>query len=177
MTTPTAPRLPLLLTREVEWDLQLDRARTDDLKAAARFWFPPKPPTTSAGCRTALTHLFANPAEMAPRLAALPAAEQTILAVLKRYGGAMSGTILRTELLARRLVALPATDEGFTPYSTRRNAPYTGLETKFLVAPAGRHDPFSYFGFGSGNRYPDLAANPAALGSIAAAEPAPWYPV
>ena len=177
MTTPPVPRLPLLLTREAEWNLQLEAARTNELKAAARFWFPPKPPTTSAACLAAVTRLFANPAEMTPRLAALPASEQAILAVVKRYGGAVSGTILRTELLARRLIALPATGDGFVAYASPRNAPYAGLETKFLVAPSDRDNHFRYYSFGSGNRYPDLVANPAALDSITAAEPAPWYPV
>lgn len=175
MTTPAVLRLPLLLTQEVEWNLHLDGARADELKSAAQFWVPAKPPVAAAACRAALARVFASPAEMAPRLAALPAPEQAILAIFKRYGGAMSGTLLRAELLARGLTTLPATRDGFAPYSPRQDAPYTGLVNKFLLAPLARNF-FGYFSFGSGPRYPDLAANPASLVPIIAAEPAPWYP-
>ncbi len=176
MTTPAVPRLPPVLAQEPEWDLQLEDARTDVLKAAARFWFPPKPPTVRAACQAALIRLFSNPAEMAPRLTALPATERAILAVFKRYDGALSGTLLRTELLARSVIALPTTGDGYMPYSSSRNAHYAGLENKFLVAPRDG-DPRSHYSYFSGNEYPDMVANPAALASITAAEPAPWQPV
>ena len=113
---------------------------------------------------------------MAPRLAALSATERSVLAVFKRYDGTVSGPLLRTELLARGLIELPASQDGYRPYISPRNAPYSGLENKFLVTP---HDGIarSYYWYGLGDQYPDLIANPTALASITAAEPAPWQPV
>jgi len=174
MKTLSASQLPALLTHEAKWKLQLDLMRSNELTTAARFWFPPKPPTIKAECQAALTRLFANPAEMAPRLATLPASEQKVLAVLKRYDGAVSGTILRTELLTRKVITLPATQSSYGGYQLIRDAPYSGLVNKYIVATTNRHK--SYYSSGSRVLYLDLVANPAALESITAAGPAPWQP-
>ena len=169
-------RLPSLLARDAVWDLRLDAEKTDDLKTAARFWLPTKPPTTRAGCETMLARVFAAPAELTRRFADLSDTERAILAVFKRYGGAMSGELLRTELMARNLDSLDEKTGGYPFYKSSRSAPFSGLLKKYLIHRMDRQDRHSYHSYASGNRYPNLVANPVALHAIPAAEQAPWQP-
>jgi hypothetical protein len=159
----------------------LDAMNVDDLKRAARFWYG----TTAsnkmrkAECVRALGEVFRDHRRLQEGLRSLPDKQQQILALFRRYGGALTGSLLLCEALARGLVE--KTDDRRPYYSQpQREDPVLDLRAKLLLVSRhggryGRHD--SYYFYSSYRRtYPDLVLAPGIRDLVEAASPLAWQP-
>jgi Helicase conserved C-terminal domain len=146
----------------------------DALKRAARFWFG-----TAAykfrkdECLAALVGLERDETKVRAALPALSTAQRQILSIFQRYGGAMSGALLLSELLARGIVAR-ASNESPTGYFRREKDPVDDLCAKLVLVH--RHDEYSRYRYSYGyhREYPDLALLPGLRTVIEAAAPLSW---
>ena len=105
MTVATAP-LGAVLARHDTAAPDLEAMNADDLKRAARFWYG----TTAsnkmrkAECVRALNTVFRDRRRLQEGLRSLPDKQRQILSLFRRYGGALSGSLLQCEALTRGLV-------------------------------------------------------------------------
>ena len=180
MSTPNVPRESLLARHDTA-TLNLEALNADDLKHAARFWYG----TTAANkmrkaeCIRALTEVFRDRQRLKEALGSLPDRQQQILAVVRRYGCALSGSLLQCEVLARGLVE--KSEERRTYYGRQRSDdPVLDLSAKLLLVSSrgggsGRYDSY-YFSSSYRRTYPDLVLHPAVRDLIEPAPPLSWQP-
>ena len=98
-----------ILVRKETYAFDLEGSNAEELKLAVRFWYDSTTASKSrkADCINLLTRLFRDQARLEAGLRSLPEDQRQILAICKRYGGAISGTVLKSEVLARGLVEPP----------------------------------------------------------------------
>jgi hypothetical protein len=175
----SAGAVPLehVLARHEQFAPELEGMYTDALKQAVRFWFG----TTAANkfrkadCVRALAGVFHDRKRLEEGLRSLPENERQVLAVCKRYGGAVSGALLLSELLTRGLVEKPRDRDVY--YARRRDGDLvSNLCNKLLLI--SRYGGTSRYGFYDGYRlrYPDVAILPGVLDLLEPAGPQPWTP-
>jgi hypothetical protein len=164
-----------LLTRRGDVQLALETMNADELKRAARFWVG-KPATTmrKAECIRALTDLARNPERLKQGLTSLTESQKSILGIVNRHGGFVSGNLLQCELLARGLIE--ESKRRTQPlYGRERDAdPVYDLCSKLLLVPPGQSGWFELNYHSYGHRYPSLALLPGVRGLVAPTPPLPW---
>ena len=181
MSERTAPS-EHVLARHEKWVPNPNDSTSDDLKRIARFWFGSTVGNKlrKAECITALTEVFGDRAKLKAKLASLGDEERQVLAVFARYGGTLSGPVLRSELLARGVIAKEE-PPGRPVFGQRdKDDPVHALGGKFLVGPlsGGTYLLPNYYAYSSYHRrsYPDLALHSAVRPLIAPAAPLRWQP-
>ena len=180
MTVATAP-LGAVLARHDTAAPNLEAMNADDLKRAARFWFGATASNKmrKAECVRALNEVFRDRRRLQEGLQSLPDKQRQILSLFRRYGGALSGSLLRCEALTRGLVE--KAEDRLSFYGRHpSDDPILDLCAKLLlVSPGGggygRYD--SYYFYSSSRRtYADLALPPGILDLVEAASPLSWHP-
>lgn len=180
MTVATAP-LQAVLARHDTAAPDLEAMNADDLKRAARFWCG----TTAsnkmrkAECASTLKEVFQDRRRLQEGLRTLPDKQRQILAIFRRYGGALSGSLLQCEALARGLVE--KTDDRRSYYGRQHlDDPILDLCAKLLLVSRhgggyGRYD--SYYFYSSYRRtYPDLVLLPGIHNLVEPSPPLSWHP-
>lgn len=180
MTIATAP-LETVLAQHDTATPDLEAMNVDDLKRAARFWYG----TTAsnkmrkAECACALKEVYRDRLRLQEGLRSLPDKQRRILALFRRYGGALSGSLLQCEALARGLVE--KIDDRRSYYGRQHlDDPILDLCAKLLLVSrhgggCGQYD--SYYFYSSYRRtYPDLALLPGIRNLIEPAPPLSWHP-
>src|SRR5262245_925238 len=126
-----------------------------------------------AECASTLKEVFRDRRRLQEGLRSLSDKQRHILALLRRYGGALTGSLLQCETLARGLVE--KTDDR-RPYYGRQHLddPILDLCAKLLLVSGrgggyGRYDSY-YFHSSYRRTYPDLVLLPG-IGELV--EPAP----
>src|SRR5437773_551055 len=114
-----ATPLEHILAHQENIQPDLRNATSQSMKHAARFWHG----TTAykmnkAECQDALTQLFPDSERLRKGLESLPANHRKILSVVRRYG-AISGSLLMTELRVRKLIDKPDRRNYYTTRSRR----------------------------------------------------------
>jgi hypothetical protein len=154
----------------------LDTLQSDVLKPAARFWLGTQSyKLRKAECAQALEEMFQDPARVQAGLRSLPPNQHQILAVVQRYGGLVSGTLLASELRARGLVE--KTRARSTYYGRKRDLdPVDDLCAKLLLLPRrGSSDPYvSRASWDNRHQYRDLFLHPALHALVETLSPLPW---
>lgn len=168
-----------VLTRMEQIAPALEEMNSGELKRAARFWFGSKASSKmpKAECSHALAELFRQPARVEVGVRSLPDKQQQVLAIFQRYGGALSGPLLLTELLARGLVE--KIDRQVPYYGRPRTEdPVQELCAKLLLISPSEGDDNRYGTFASSYRrsYPTLFLHPALRDLVEPAAPLPWKP-
>lgn len=89
-----------------------DHLSAIEAQRAARFWAGKWTGSQArAQCIERLKAAWSDPKRVAEIVASLRPEHRAVLSVVRRYGGAISGSLLRQELLARRIVKEPTRDE------------------------------------------------------------------
>jgi len=178
VTTTNAP-LESVLARHDTAKPDPETMNADDLKRAARFWYGT---TTSnkmrkAECARALDEVFRDRQRLEEGLRSLPDKQRQILAIFRRYGGALSGSLLQCEVLARGLVE--KIDDRRTSYGRQRpEDPVLDLGAKlFLVSRHGGYGRYDSYSFYSSYRrtYPDFVLHPSVRDLVEPAPPLSWH--
>jgi hypothetical protein len=142
------------------------------IKAAARFWFGTASNKMTKDERMqALATLFQDRNHLQAGLNSLSGPEKQVLAIFKLYGGVMSGTLLKCEVLARGLAAAP---QPTMRYSRRpSDDPVDQLAAKMCCQSIVPGYPFKFDWFHSVGSvaYPELLVHPAVLDLIKPIEP------
>ena len=148
MSRQPAP-LPFLLEMPGTARINLEAWNVEDLKTAARFWFGSTVGNKlrRAECVRDLEKVLKDPLRVREALVRLPENERQLLAVCKRYGGTISGTLLLAEGLTRDLLKLP--DPKQPGYLRKKEDPVHDLLGKMLLfrhdgGHFSRYDSFSY---------------------------------
>ncbi len=180
MTIVTAP-LEAVLARHDTAAPDLEAMNSDDLKRAARFWLgvTASNKMRRAECASALKEVFRDRRRLQEGVRSLPDKQQHILALFRRYGGALSGSLLQCEALARGLVE--KTDDRRSYYGRQHlDDPVLDLCAKLLLVSRHgrgyeRYD--SYYFYSSYRRtYPDLVLHPGVRDLVAPAPSLSWHP-
>jgi hypothetical protein len=123
--------LPFVLAgkpQRVESSLQT--LRSDVAKKAARFWIGKEAyALRKDGCIERLSCALRDGKRVAEVVAGLPADQRAVLAVVRRFGGSISGALLRYELQARGIVKEPHGES----YRRAENDPVEGLRERMLL--------------------------------------------
>ena len=141
MTAATEPRLPVLAHPQL-WQLDVRHAKSDEIKAATRFWFSvtlsnamPRP----EGERV-LADVFQDSVRIATAVRSMSVEERQLLSVYRRYGGTMSKSVLRLETAVRGLDPGVSVDKSHqrppfhrTPDSKH---PFFTLQRRMVLRPA-----------------------------------------
>ena len=134
-------RLESVLSRKEKATLNLELINADELKRMARFWFG----TTLANkmrkaeCLNSIEGVFKDRKRVEEGIRSLSDQERQILAVFKRYGGALSGPLLMCEALSRGLWD-QTVERGTYSSKPQTKNPVEQLGNKlFLVTPGGGH--------------------------------------
>lgn len=172
-----AVRFEHVLARQEKVVPHLEVMNADTLKAAARFWFGKEASKfRKAECIRALAGLSGDRERLAAGVRSLPDKQRAVLAVCKRYGGAVSGPVLLSETLTRGLVD-KTTDQDMRYGRPRRDDPVSDLRAKLLlISLDGGYSDFRYSYLRYRLDYPDVAALPGVLDQLEAAAPLPWVP-
>ncbi len=174
-----AVSLPYLLIGQPTVSLDLDALSTNELKRIARFWIG----TTLSNkyrkeeCRKALSEVFRDRSRIEAAVRSLPEKERQVLAVCKRYGGTISGSLMLVELRARGLVEKEREPAGYrSAYRREKDDPVERLQGKLLLVAASGYSRYSFSFYGSTRTYPQLSLHPAIQDLIQPAPPLPWKP-
>lgn len=144
----------------------------NELKKAARFWSGTAAyKFRKAECMELLAALGQDRDCIAAALPALSSQERQVLAVVRRYGAGMSGSLLLTELLARGI--LPREPPERT-HIRQRDDPVYQLIAKAALVP--RYGGYDRYHFGYQREYPDVVLLPGLRDAIEAAPPLAWSP-
>lgn len=147
--------LPFVLAgKPAQAEPNLEYVSSEEARKAARFWVGKEANSLrKAECMERLLRAWRDPRRAAEVVEALRPDERAALAVVRRFGGSISGEILRRELLAREVVK--EKKRGDPDYYRRDDDPVLNLCERFvLMREAGTWD--SYSG-GLSVRYPGVA--------------------
>jgi len=153
----------LLAAKPDRVEPNLEQLRSDAAQRASRFWAGKSAGSQAkAACVERIVSAWSNPKRVADVVGALRPEERAVLAVVRRYGGFVSGTLLSRELLARGIVKEPKPGEAYS----RRTDPVHDLCANLLLIE-GYRDCYS---FGYSREYSNVSL-PSRL--AAHVEPAP----
>jgi hypothetical protein len=180
MTVATVPSEAVLARHDAAAP-DLEAMNADDLKRAARFWYG----TTAANkmrkaeCARALNEVFRDRRRLQEGLRSLPDKQRQVLSLFRRYGGALSGSLLQCEALTRGLVE-KAEDRPSFYGRHHSDDPILDLCAKLLLVSQGgggygRYDSY-YFYSGYRRTYPDLVLPPGIRDLVEPAPPLSWHP-
>lgn len=169
-----ADGLKPILARADNGRLDLPDMNANELKRAARFWFG-----TAAykfrkdECLAALADLERDQTTVRAALPALSTEQRQILSIFQRYGGAMSGALLLSELLARGIIDRTS-KESPAGYFRREKDPVYDLCGKLVLVP--RYNAYSgyRYSYGYHREYPDLALHAGVRAVVEPAAPLSW---
>ena len=132
----------------------LDHLSSEGARKAARVWIGKEATSLrKTECIERVIRAWRDPTRAAEIVAALKPDERAVLAVVRRFGGYISGGLLQRELLARRIVK--ASKREVVGYYQREADPVHDLcERLVLVRGAGYHDSYSY---GLTREYPNVS--------------------
>ncbi|MBE3065528.1 MAG: helicase-associated domain-containing protein, partial [Spirochaetes bacterium] len=139
----------------------LGSLRSEIAKKAARFWIGKEANALRKDeCIERLTHALRDGKRVAEVLAELRPDERAVLAVVRRFGGSISGVLLQHELLTRGIVK-ESRREG---YHRMEADPVEWLRERLLLVTAPGYYSSYYSGW-SQREYPDVAL-PAQVAAI-----------
>ncbi len=131
---------------------------SDTARVAARFWAGKHEGSNAkAACVERIADVWRDRKRVAEVMATLRPEERMVLAVVKRFGGAISGTLLQRELLARGILRATEREE-MVPYRRHRPSadPVLALcERLVLVRAPGYYS--SYSSYGLHREYPSVS--------------------
>jgi hypothetical protein len=137
--------LPFLLAgKRGRAEPNIENLNSEAVKRAARFSVGKEVNALrKAECILRLTHALRDGKRAAEVVAALRPEERAVLAVVRRYGGSISGVLLRRELLARGIIKEPKREE--LGYRRPEADPVLGLCER-LVLIMRRRGEYSAYG-------------------------------
>ncbi len=158
-------------------EVKLDPAGLDSHTAgvAARFWAGKHAGSNAkAACVERIASVWRDRKRVAEVMATLRPEERAVLAVVKRFGGAISGTLLQRELLARGVLRATEREET-VPY--RRHQPSADpvlalCERLVLVKEPGYYS--SYSSYGLHREYPSVSLPSQLAASVEPAAALEW---
>jgi hypothetical protein len=165
--------LPFLLAGKRERaEPNIENLNSEAVKRAARFWVGKEVNALrKAECILRLTHALRDGKRAAEVVAALRPKERAVLAVVRRYGGSISGVLLRRELLARGIIKEPKREE--LGYRRPEADPVLGLCER-LVLIMRRPGEYSAYSYGYSHEYPDIVMPAQAAAGIEPAASLEW---
>ncbi len=127
--------LPFILeTKPERTEPFFEHLRSDSARIGARFWAGKHEGSQAKSvCVARLVAAWRDPTRVAAVVASLSREERTAIAVVRRYGGQVSGPLLQQELRARGVVPRPKPDD-FPP---RRDDLVNGLCERFVLIGLG----------------------------------------
>ena len=155
-------------------ELDAEQIDSDRARIAARFWAGKYEGShAKAACVERITAVWREPKRVEQVLATLRPEERTVLSVVKRFGGSISGALLQRELLARGVLRERDPDE---PVRFGRNQlsadPVSALcERLVLIKEPGYH---SYWSYGPLREYPDVSLPKQFARFVSAAPSLTW---
>jgi Helicase conserved C-terminal domain len=168
--------LPNLLTHTVHPKVNVDSVSSEEARQILTPFFPSGVVTKMRveERRRELAKLFQDPVRMRSLLDELPEPQRQILAICKRYGGAITGTLLLAEVTARGLIE-PEREERLSFYEQQKNDPIIRLHRRMLlISWQGESLGERYYSYYGRRHYPDAALHPALLDTVEPAPPLPW---
>ncbi len=166
--------LPFILAGRAEpAEPDIERLNAEALKKAARVWIGKEATTLrKAECIERLRRAWRDKTRAAEIVAALKPDERAVVAVVRRFGGSMSGVLLRRELLARGIVKEPKRD--VVGHYHREDDPVTNLcDRLVLVRKVGYYDFYSY---GLPREYPNVILPAQVAAVVEPAASLEWTP-
>ena len=174
----TTVSLNPILVQPARDTLKLELMQTKRMKHALRFWVGVTESNRMCKeeCEKALAALFKDRDRLAQGLITLPPKHRQILNVFRRYGGMLSGMLLKTELIVRQLLDRNA--ERTIDYGrARQEDPVFELCDKlfldYLDSYAGRRAHSLLQLLRRAASYPNLSLHPALVPLTRAAPPLP----
>jgi len=165
----TGPVLPFVLAAKHErTEPNLEHLSSDGAKRAARFWVGKEANSLrKAECIESLTRALRDPERAAAVVSALRPEERAVLAVVRRFGGSISGVLLRRELLARGIVKEPNREK--PDYSHREVDPVEDL-CEHLVLVGG----YQSYSYGFPREYPSVSLSSRVAAIVEPAASLEW---
>jgi hypothetical protein len=171
----TPPALPFILAgKPAKAELNPEHLDSTQAQTAARFWAGKyQGSNAKAACVERIAAVWSDPKRVEQILAALRPEERTVLGVVRRFGGSLSGALLQRELLARGALRAEDPDE---PTRFGRNQlsadPVLALcERLVLIREPGYH---SYWSYGPLRDYPDVFLPSQLVRFVNPASPLTW---
>ena len=167
--------LDFLLATSSPAKFNLDEWNFDGLKTAARFWFGTTVGNKLRKVEAAqeLERVLSDPEKLRAGLDRLSENERQLLAVCKRYGGTISGELMKAEGLARGLLEQANRDK--LPHELPRRDAVQELQARmFFLSLTGRLDRLYQYSFSSRLVYPELTMPAALRELIEPAAPLGW---
>lgn len=132
----------------------LEHLSSEGARKAARVWIGKEATSLrKTECIERVIRAWRDPKRAAEIVAALKPEERAVLAVVRRFGGSISGGLLQRELLARGIVKEPTRE--VVGYYHRETDPVHDLcERLVLVRRSGYYDSYSY---GLTREYPNVS--------------------
>ncbi|MFH0900508.1 MAG: helicase-associated domain-containing protein [Pseudomonadota bacterium] len=162
--------LPFVLAVEREHAKpSFDYLSSEGARKAARFWVGRATGSNAkADNIERLTSAWHDSRRVAEILAALGPECRAVLAVVKRFGGFISGTFLRREVIARGIVKEPKREE--RSYYHRQGDPVFDLCERLVLLGGYRE----YYSYGSYREYPSVSLPSHISSLVVPAAPLHW---
>ena len=182
MSTSTTPAaLPLLLSSSTRYPIpeDLDFINADELKKIGRGWLDQSQlKLPKAQLMSALHKALKDENKAKQAVQAFSQAERQVAAVYQRYGGSVSGEVIRLELMSRGFleIAEKKVNDHHTSRSWKSN-PIEGMAKRWvLLSPSSgnRYDSYYSSMYRSDLRILDYSLNPMIGKQIQPAGPAKW---
>ncbi|MFN0052607.1 MAG: hypothetical protein ACKV0T_10470, partial [Planctomycetales bacterium] len=177
--------LPPLLQRSSQADLQFHQHDRQTIQRAVRVWGAGKPKSNSRDEREELLRkAFQDPEAAARVVTRLEESERQMLSIFELYGPAVSGGLLRAELVSRAINTSrkkKSTDNDAGPLEDV--AAQLREKMVLFLGDGYLHDAyFNRYQFNfrmlpiAERNYPEMVLHPALVGRVSAAEPLGWTP-
>jgi hypothetical protein len=163
----------------------LDIVQADGLKRAASFWLGNKVATRmrKGELAPALKSLFQDRERLREALGNFSDEQRQVLAIIRSYGGAISGRLLQAELRSRGLEE-DSDPIANAPYVRPDRGPVFDLMDKLVLVPGDGRGRYQYMAYGYGVSlfggyhrpalYPDVMMVPALVPLIEPSPVLPW---
>ncbi len=169
--------LPFLLAgTSPRWEPRLEHLDSRGAQLASRFWAGKGHASNAkAACLERIEAVWREPARVREALAELRPEERTVVSIVQRYGGSISGPLLRAELWARGVVRSAKADDPVVPYRRMeaRSDPVLGLCDRLVLLKDPEFYDSSLF---LERRYPSVSLARPLAAVVEAAAPLRWEP-
>jgi len=175
MGVMTRSALPFVLAAAPsKLELSPERLESGKAQTAARFWAGPYTGSTAkSACVERILAAWRDRNRMEQVLEALGPEERTVLSVVRRYGGSISGTLLRQELLARGALRREDPDGTVRSHYDRRHSdPVRRLCERLVLVEESRYS--GYYSYGWDRRYPGVSLPSQIVAFVSPAPPLRW---
>ena len=171
--------LPLLLSNSESYPISFDPYRTNvtELKKIAKRWLEGKQaPTSREPLVQALQEALQGEKGAAFAVRSMTKQEREVASVYRRYGGNVSGELIRVELMTRGILEiLDHKESEYYQYRTWKSNPIESLANQWVLLSAEYADPYGYrYGFAPERVFQRYSLNPGVAKLIEPAGPAKW---